>query len=572
MAGTKKKHTKALVITLIIVGAVLITGLIVSVQLHLFTGLRMEIGASILQQGSAGLTYTEHHLTKEQMLADFEYLFRHACTDSLAAEQHLKYLKIDAAELHDTYKARIEKCNDEFDFLAVMASLMARLPGEHNLIYTPTDNLYYKLIFTLGTEMAYGGVREANYAYWKQFEDRMWSYTQKTAVVNYYAGDYVFISYDLGNGMIDDIVNGRLLTLNGEPAGTAVRKLDSYYPWSYDAENDCVRVKEIYFNDGIGDKYEAEIEMPDGRIVTKTLYSSAEYNLALYSRRSLYPDHFAKEEPAAGTAPAETAAPATSAAAQDTVKKSYVIVKDESRKLVYIRASDCYAEEADMIFNDITAALDETDAENIIVDVIYNGGGDFPFVTDGLCRAIFDQDVGWINYARFPKTDITDKFLESQRVIIPCPSEDMGDYIRDSEDFRAHGEAKKKYNIYVLISQATFSSGDIFAGIAAEQDNVTVLGENTRGEGFTGKPLNYYLPESKFTFAYTCSASEHLPEDGIVGTAPDIYCADTWEDYLTMLRMREDPDIGFDKFAQYEYRPLWSRPLREALKLIDSRS
>ena len=120
------------------------------------------------------------------------------------------------------------------------------------------------------------------------------------------------------------------------------------------------------------------------------------------------------------------------------------------------------------------------------------------------------------------------------------------------QDYTANGEAKKKFNIYVLISDCTFSSGDIFTAIAAEQDNVTIIGENTSGEGFSGNPLNYYLPESKFSLAYAPGVSEHLPENNI-------------------LKLTEDPEIS-DKLTQYEYRALWDAPFRRTLELMDSRA
>lgn len=560
---TKKKRGKVLKVILwvvMIIAFLLLIACIIFYR-HIYATYRILVGTNTLNQGSAGITYTEHTLTKEQMLSDFEYLYRNTCTDSLVAEQHEKYLKLDLKEIHDTYKARVENCKDEYEFFALLTSFMAKLPGGHNAVKLPTDNLNDEMIFSLNWEMGFDGVREANYAYWKQFEDRMMSYTQKSAVVSCYGGEYVFLPHNLGNETIDDIVCGKLLSLNGKPVSEVLPELDTIHPLTYDAHYEGMRVSEIFFNDGVGNKYEAKIEMPDGSIVNKMLYNSAEYNIALYAKKKLYPDNYPKPETDDDG----------SSKIPDFVTAPYFIETDPARKLVYINSSTCDSTETENIYNDITAAIEEVDAENIIIDIKNNGGGEFGFVTDGVCKAIFDGDVGWVNSALYPKTDIVKLLQDYELILNSMQPEDNGDTMRFFEDFRGHGEAKKKYNIYVLVSDSTFSSGDIMAGIASEQDNVTLLGENTQGEGFTGKPIDYYFPESKFAFTFTMSTSEHFPDDNLVGIIPDVYCPMTWEDFCLNRKMANDPELGYD-YMKYENRQAWDRPLSEALKLIDSRS
>lgn len=579
MVKEKKRHRVLKVLLWFVLGIVVLT-LILCVIFHkwLFAYLRLLGGLDALDKGSEGMTYTERTLTTEQMLKDFDFLYDTAVTNSLTTAQWEKYLKIDYEELYNTFRPRIESCTDEYEFLAVMTSFMTRLPGGHNFLAAPTDQLKAELDFPLMWELGYDDVIKTNYDFWVQIEDRMWSYDQKAATALYYGGDYVFINNNFGNEQFEDIINGKLLTLNGEPIDTAIRKLDTFYTWSYDSENDRVRVYALYFNDNIGDEYEAEIEMPDGSIVRKTLYNSAKFNVAAYYKNKLYPNHGKEDEPVAETtaateveSPSEPETESTSEAAEEPEPKTYSIVTDKDRKLVFIRTTTCLSSEIDMVYEDLTAAIDEIDAENIIVDVRSNGGGDFNFVTEGLCRAIFDKPVGWINYARFPKADIPMKYLDFLADSYDQTPEDKGNYMVYYQDYTANGEAKKKFNIYVLISDCTFSSGDIFTAIAAEQDNVTIIGENTSGEGFSGNPLNYYLPESKFSLAYAPGVSEHLPENNILGTAPDIYCPLNWESVKAFLKLTEDPEIS-DKLTQYEYRALWDAPFRRTLELIDSRA
>lgn len=530
---------------------------------------KIRIGESALSKGADGLSYSEHTLTKEQRLTDFEYLYKNAVTDSPVREQAEKYLRADYDEIYKTFKARVGNCKDDYEFCAVMASFMARLPGAHNHLKPPSCDLSASTDYPLGYELGFGDVRETNYAFWKQFEDRMFSYTQKCAVAVNNGGDYVFVDEDYGFEMIGDIIGGKLLTLNGEPLQTAIKKLDCLHQWGYDEHYDCVRVSNLFFNDSLGEKYKAEIEMPDGKIINKDLCCSAEYNLALLYRDSLYPDHNKQTEAAATT----TAAASSASAETQNIRRgsSYRVETDASRKLVYIKSNLCLGEETDQLYNDITAALDEVDAENIIVDVQGNKGGDFPYVTEGLCKAIFNEPSGRTIYSAFPKTELTDLLINNGTYTFFSTVEEKDGLMRYSDDFNAEGKAKKKYNVYVLMNASTFSSGDIFTQIAGAMDNVTLLGENTSGEGFTGNPLSYYLPESKFPFIITVGVSETIPNDNYVGTVPDIYCPRNRDSYLAMTEMINDPNIGRQKASTLEYRMQWDTVLAEATKLIDGK-
>ena len=45
-----------------------------------------------VEKGDKGLTYSEIHLTKEQMLSDYDYLYQNACVDTLIKDEAEKYL------------------------------------------------------------------------------------------------------------------------------------------------------------------------------------------------------------------------------------------------------------------------------------------------------------------------------------------------------------------------------------------------------------------------------------------------------------------------------------------------
>ena len=511
-----------------------------------------------VKKGEKGLTYSEIHLTKEQMLSDYDYLYKNACTDTLSKDEAEKYLDLDYDEVYENFRSRIENCSDEYEFVAVMFSLMSRMPGVHNDFSPPSNDLSSAEDFFLSWNIGRKDVRECNYCFWKQFEDRMWSYDQKGIVAVHRGNDYFILPEDIGNPRIEGLDFGKIITLNGVPVQTAVRDIDVIHHWGYDEHTGCVRVPQLFFNDSIGDKYEAEIEMPDGSLVKKDLYVSAEYNLAMQFREDLYPDH------------SQTTDESDSSDESNKPKKSYSIEKDEDRKLIYANIPKCLSEETASFYKDMTSELDSSDADTIILDFKNNGGGTYSFVTDGVGKAVFDGKAGWVNEARMPKTDLTKLFYDNKIISLISDIKKEQDSIIVSEDFSVDGKAKKKYDIYLLVTRNTFSSGDIFAQIAAAEDNVTVIGENTSGEGLSGVILTYYLPESKMPFNISTGVSLREPDDNYLGVIPDIYCAVNRDDIYKKFQLYSDPDIG-DRINSYEYRKLWDPTVIEALKIIDSK-
>ncbi|MCR5249861.1 MAG: hypothetical protein K6E50_04580 [Lachnospiraceae bacterium] len=522
----------------------------------LIVAIRSVVGMGILEKGSEGLSYVPQSLSREQMLEDLDALYRNVCTESPVREQAEKYLKLDYDALYASYRSRIENCRDEYEFCALLTAFMAKLPGAHDSIKPPMDDMNRANGFPVGTELGFHGIRETNYAYWTQFEDRMWSYTQKCAVASNYGGDYVILDYDCGNGMIDEIVGGKIISLNGETMPEALKTIDTIHHLGYDARNDCLRVTQIFFNDAIGEKYDACIEMPDGSIVERDLYISPEFSLAMQFRKSIYPDHDAASKEG------------DESASETTQKKGYSIETDPERKLIYIEAKSCNYADTEPVAEELAQAIESIDAENIIIDLKNNGGGDSTFVTEGLCKAVLEGEGGWMSTAVYPRTEVTALFCDNPLYSLEAEFRKQKDSFVCVSDERVAGEAKKHLNIYVLVSGRTFSSGDICAGILAKVEGITLIGENTKGEGFTGSPLVYFLPNSRIAYSFTCSVSEECPENNYLGTVPDIYCPDRWEDWLKQEELF-DEGISSEALGTYEYRLLWDQTLIEAIRIID---
>ena len=74
--------------------------------------------------------YQDITLSKEQMLEDFDYLFDVSVTNCLNKKYAEQYYKVDYDELYDTFKKRIENCQDEYEFVATMIAFDAKLQRE----------------------------------------------------------------------------------------------------------------------------------------------------------------------------------------------------------------------------------------------------------------------------------------------------------------------------------------------------------------------------------------------------------------------------------------------------------
>ncbi len=497
------------------------------------------------------IAYQEVKLTKEQMQEDLDYLFDVTVNTSLHKDLAEQYYGVDYDEIYQTYKTRVENCEDEYEFVATMISLDQKVPGGHNFMFPPMEQLGDNFEMT---EFFDDETRSVNYALCKQFEDNMAEYNEKGIVAFYYDGDYIFRDavYDSYEA-IDGLANTRLVSLNGKPVREAVRDLDVMDPWHYDSVHDMVCPMKLMFNDGVGVKYEAVMESEDGTTFTMDLYNSAEYNLAFRYRARLYPDRF---EPSDSTASSGSSA---------TSNLHYSVESDKDRKLVYIRSWECISGEQAQLEADITKALEETDPENIIIDFRGNTGGNYTYVTESLLPLVLDHDAGDNYPVVMPKSEYISKFWDNRYYRAVKKLKIGQDEITYNEPFTVKGKAKKHYNVVALVDHDTFSTGDIFANIV-KQDGIPVIGQNTGGEGIAGVILGDYLPNSKLQVSFNVSMSEYLPADSYVGVEPDYAVDYDWE--VWKKRRELFGDESKEVYGTLENRMQWDPYVQKAMELL----
>ena len=502
-------------------------------------------------------------LTMEQRLSDFDYMYDRVCLQNPEKEYLEQQFGISYEEIYDRYRQKVLETTDEYEYYSLLTCFLSLLPGQHNCMSLPDyDSQVVNGDFALLERLWTEDIKDHINSYRDAFHDKVLSYDQRALVFGYSDGAYFAGPTSLCENM-EEYDKARLLTLNGKNIDEMVFDIYERYVPTYDSEYEKFFRTNLIFNESTGEKYTAELEMPDGKIVTVDLYDDPGYDLAIVDRGKVYKDTADKPEDDA------SADENTDSETNEPSKPiSYYFAEDPERKLVYIRHNTCLASESEQLANDIRTALQNVNAEYVILDLRANKGGASTVVTQYLCPELFRDDLPFKQNLILPDNELTEHFSSS---VINSFS-GLGDfkkengYITYTEDFSVDGKAEKEYKIYVLVSPVTFSSGDIMARIAKEYDNATVIGTNTGGEGISGTLFNDYLPESRFIFSYAPSLNKDHPEDSVYGTEPDIHMHNTKE---ASDKYDEIEAQGVDP-ATYEGRQLWDMVLINTLEIIDA--
>ena len=504
-------------------------------------------------------------LTAEQRLKDFDYMYDLVCQQNPRKAYFEQAYGFSYDDLYNKYREYVVNSKSEYEFFSYMSCFLAVLPGEHNLMTIPDyDHTARNGTYALLEIYASQDVKDYAEAWKTSFRKDVEKYMEYSLIpFKYVDGKYVGASVhsDKFNN-ISDYAGGQILTLNGrDPKEMCFEFFDVEQP-IHDSGNDCYFRSRLFFNNGTGIKYEAEILMPDGSIVKADLYDDPMYDAAYVGAA------FSYRELITGVTEDQAAEPTDEPDTTDVEKEpeSYYIAADPERKLVYFNWKACRYEEGDRLVEDLKKALQDADAESVIVDLRENSGGDSDYCHSQVLPVLFNHDVEYASEVIGRQNEISKQFynnLISRFDLFKYVKFEDGNYIY-SEDLSVNGKAEKNYRLYVLTSQKTFSSGDMITNICKQYDNAVIIGTNTGGEGIAGALFNCYLPESRFMFAYAPGTSIPHPEDSYCGTEPDVYMHQTVEDYLA--RMAKDEE-GVNS-GSYEVRMEWDTTLNYVIDEI----
>ena len=514
----------------------------------------------------------ETSLTVEQRLSDFDYMYELVCLENPRKEMFEEAYGISYDDIYNTYREYIVNAETDFEYFAYMADFLAVLPGEHNYMALPE----YEFDDIMGFDMCnvYGTQEIKDYitSWHEDFRDDVESYSDCSLIVfRYIDGKYVgAVPTKDTLKYVSDYDMGQIISIDGkDPRDMCFDFLERTVP-VYDSGNDCFFRNYLLFNDCRGVKHTAEILMPDGTTVTADLYKDPAFEVAYFDGPSAYPAQ--GEDQPADTGDEDTETPVVDVWSDDYVPETYSIYADETRKLVYLNSISCETYEGERLVRDFNEAVEQADADTVILDLRNNGGGEIDFCTTQLLPALFSHDQQFASPVIGGVNPYTSKMYDSifQRMVLfyydsETPQVDS-DYYYYSDHFDVTGNAVRDFKIYVLTSQQTFSSGDIITNLCKEYDNAVIVGTNTEGEGLCGSPLNCYLPESRFAFVYVPSVNVDHPENSYYGTEPDVYVHYTLDDYNAKQELNRQ---GMNT-SEYETRLLWDHTLLTVLDMIDA--
>ena len=532
-------------------------GLIVLAAVILFLIFFGKVLFRTLYKGfDTGYKTVDVRMTTEQKIKDLDYMYDLVCLQNPKKEVFEQAYGISYDDVYKKYRKIIEETKSEYEFLSYMSCFLAELPGEHNLMWLPDyknscANMGYAMNDIYGTQK----MKDYTYSWMEYFRDDVKKYADyKPLEFNYVGGKY--IAYDKYN---EKYAGGTILTLNGrDPKEMCFDFFERFAP-TYDGINKCYYRYYLFFNDRSGVKYTAEILMADGTTVTAELYADPGYTIAFCDGPKAYPEADAK--------PAENKS-SQDVMADDYVPTTYKIATDKAKKLVYLESIECNTLEGrQRLVRDLQNALDEVNAETVIVDLRRNPGGSSNYAYDILLPLLFSHDVDFSPRIVGKLNKHTKQYDSAiNRILFTSDWKitKKDGYYYFNEKASVKGKATRNYKIYVLTSTDTFSTADIVTAICKRYDNAVIVGTNTGGEGIGGNPINCILPESNFGFIYVPTVNVDYPEDGIKGIEPDIWSGRTVEEYRmaeSLAKQGKDP-------SSYEVRQIWDGTLNKVLKMI----
>ena len=542
---------------------VLIPTTVVLIIAMLLAPLAYFWGTYFFMTTDTGYTPVDTTLTTEQKLADLDYMYDVVCLQNPNKELFEEAYGISYDDIYNRYRDLVIDTETEFQYFSVMSSFLMLLPGAHNGMSMPDyDHAADSFVLT----EVYASQEMKDYAYsWKEdFRDDVESYLQYNLIgFAYYDGTYVGRGVESGvlKNVISDYCDCILLSVDGQdPVDLCFDYLQRNKP-TYDGCNDCFYRKTLFFNDGIGIEHTLEILMPDGTIETVTVYEDPALEIACADGVSRYPELFDIDTDA------DEAAAVTDPEDENYVPQTYTIETDSDRKVVYVNSTACSSAEGELLANDLEEAIEEIDAETVIMDFRWNHGGVTSFVNEQVLPVLFSSDLKYTAEVVGGKCDFTKNYYCNPYYLfyIGRPLRTDSENFYYTENFDVEGKATKDLKIYLLTSSSTFSSGDLMTYLCKEYDNATVVGNNSGGEGICGSPFNCYLPESRFMFVYTATMNVEVPEDTYLGIAPDVYIPFTVDEYLTQQELKNQ---GVD-VNTYEVRQQYDQTLQYVLEQID---
>ncbi len=493
-----------------------------------------------------GSAYGELRLSEKDKIADCKYLLETAKSVP-TSDMQAELVGFTPGDKREIYLEEVKNTKDDFEFFCLMNGILNDFYSCHTAVQ-PQDYSQY----SEATYCASYVLSEKDHAkkvnYWKNLCNEKMSLSEDMDFLyfKYTEGKYLKSLYYSG-GEYSDV--NELISVDGTAVDEYIKQAVSGEKIKYDfIDGKAYRSGIAFTSSPCGRQAAVEYKDKDGNLQTRSLYTGVEADIM-----------FAYHLGYANTL--------------DSVLNEEIYS--------YADENTGYINFADMYFPDeLKENLERIEGcGSVIIDLRNNRGG-YGYVTVVLLQSFFNIDTHYSHNYYIENTSrnklifkplfgmiTAPVYFEDFKALDHTPYFDMGKskYTYVTDEFDINGSNPEK-DIYLLISGESISAADLFAAVAKDNGLAAVIGENTGGEGLMGTYCYDKLPESGIVFSYMPSRAANADgsENGLYGTAPDIYSRLSADDYY----IKEDMLCrGLDPYT-YENRLEWDSTLNAALEMI----
>lgn len=478
---------------------------------------------------------SEIALTEQQKLEDFNYMYGSIVENTLSLEDFSKLYGIDFAAKKSEYEEIIKSTSSDFEFYAAMKSIIRDIPSFHSDIVFPDINAYNSLnCYNSRAVCARLGIRSYT-EYWNSLVDENFSEHKIQNEVSFIhaGGEYVYNIFNCDDPEYEDSI---LLSVNGSGTEEYISQNISVKRLHYDFVRGKAYRDIIVFNDTAGEPVSAEIQLKDGTVVTRQLYSD------------IYGDYYVNIKKPSADEP---------------------VYFYEDGGLSYLKIDDL-SEQSCKRAGDF---LKSSNNSNVILDVRDNYGGMLENAEKYILPHLYGSRNEYKNVWYIKDTKQNMKMYDSLYMLLNIrlngtkgteyKYSERDDILYSELNFDFVGNSDSDKIVYVLTSNATGSSADSLAAFLKNNGLAQIIGDNTGGEGLTYSFMADSLPNSRLVFIYT--PGKAFNSDGTVnsvyGTSPDIYAEHTYDGYKIL--------NGLDEPYTYENRLKWDGVLKETVGIVN---
>lgn len=482
-------------------------------------------------------------MTPKERLDDFAALYEYAVQSNLSTPEYEKLYGIDFEDMYKEYQNLIVNCQDDFDYVYLLYCFLETNPSGHAYVTIPSPQSIRKSGFQMALFCGQSP-QEDEYLYsWEQYIKESFNQydlaNTDTRIFEYHDGEYV-LRYDESTSEYGDI----LLEIDGHNPLDYVYDSPQFYSLEYDEANHNPYREKIQFNERYGREAKIKLQKRNGEIVEETTFLDDKFNFAMRLQKA-----YIKQE---------------DIGYDDDQNINYSINEDDANNLVYCKIDACTGY-MDDFSNEFAAAL--ADHDNVIIDLRDNTGGMAIYCEEYLYPLLFKEDRHVTYHVEVGSNKDTVKWGKipfNKRYYNAHVSRDKS--VSYTVEDTYCGSADKDYNIYVLTNKETLSSADRITNVLGMNDNVTLVGTATHGEGMSGFIFNGLLPESHLIIAYVPSHNTDItPDNSAYGTPVDIVCPTTCEELIIKDSLEAQ---GLDS-EDYITRQSWDGTLNRVIELIN---